>query len=111
MTPKTQSFLKQKPLAHYYAGSPHLSADKRTFEVFNPSDGAVLAIVSDGSEADLEKAVSAAHSAFPAWAATPVRERAVLLHRLADLIARDLERRSHLRVLLKLPEKLFKLVG
>ena len=91
MSSKTQSFLNQKPIPHYYAGSPHPSTDGRTFEVFNPSDGTVLAIVADGSEADVEKAVAAAHSAAPGWAATPVRERAVLLHRLADLIARDLD--------------------
>ncbi len=91
MTTATQSFLKQSPIKHFYGGSEHASANGKTFEVINPSDGNVLAVVSDGAEADVDKAVAAAHRAFPAWAAMPVRERSVLLHRLADAIERDVE--------------------
>jgi acyl-CoA reductase-like NAD-dependent aldehyde dehydrogenase len=91
MTTATQTFLKQSPIKHFYGGAEHASANGETYAVINPSDGEVLATVSDGAAADVEQAVAAAHRAFPAWAAIPVRERSVLLHRLADAIEREVE--------------------
>ena len=40
-------------------------------------------------ERDLASAITAAHAAHPAWAATPVATRAAALDRLADLLERD----------------------
>lgn len=36
-------------------------------------------------------AIDAAQAAFPKWAAMSMRERSILLNRLADLIHRDLD--------------------
>ena len=41
-----------------------------------------------GTPADVDRAVTAARAAFPAWAATPVAERAALLAALADGLGR-----------------------
>ncbi|MEJ8855682.1 aldehyde dehydrogenase family protein [Variovorax robiniae] len=40
-----------------------------TFDVRNPSTGQVIGTAPNGSAADLEAAVAAAHAAFPAWSA------------------------------------------
>src|SRR6202522_3675516 len=58
------------------------------FETLNPATQEVLAEVARGGEREVDAAVAAAKSAFPAWAARPAAERAVLLRRLGDLIAK-----------------------
>ena len=66
-----------------------------TLPVNNPATGAQLGTVPAFDAASTEKAVAAAHAAFPAWAAKTAKERAVLLRRWHDLIllsAADLAR-------------------
>jgi betaine-aldehyde dehydrogenase/5-carboxymethyl-2-hydroxymuconic-semialdehyde dehydrogenase len=64
-----------------------------TFEDRSPLDWSLkLADVARGNERDAEAAVSAAHVAFPAWAALSPRQRAKYLRRLADLIDENIER-------------------
>jgi 5-carboxymethyl-2-hydroxymuconic-semialdehyde dehydrogenase len=58
------------------------------FESVNPATQQVLAEVARGGAAEVDAAVAAAKAAFPAWAGKPATERATLLRRLADLIAR-----------------------
>src|SRR5688572_33017575 len=57
-----------------------------TLPVHNPATGATLGSVPASDAAATEKAVAAAHAAFPAWAAKTAKERAVLLRRWHDLI-------------------------
>lgn len=64
----------------------------RWLESVEPATGSAWARVPDSDTADVDAAVSAARSAFPAWAGTPATERARLLLRLADLIERDLDK-------------------
>lgn len=52
-----------------------------TEPVYDPASGAILARVPLGARADVDAAVAAAKAAFPAWAATPVVERARVLFR------------------------------
>ena len=56
-------------------------------EVENPATEEVTGVVRQASAADVDAAVAAARAAFPAWAATPVAERAAALRRLRDVIA------------------------
>src|ERR1700728_730895 len=58
------------------------------FQTLNPATQEVLAEVARGGEKEIDAAVAAAKAAFPAWAGLPAAERAVLLHRLGDLIAK-----------------------
>lgn len=60
-------------------------------EILNPFDQSVLATVDEAGPADVSQAVSAARSAFDAsaWPASPARDRAALLDRIADLLVRD----------------------
>jgi betaine-aldehyde dehydrogenase/5-carboxymethyl-2-hydroxymuconic-semialdehyde dehydrogenase len=64
-----------------------------TFEDRSPLDWNVkLADVARGGETEAAAAVTAAVTAFPAWAALTARERQTYLHRLADLIDANIER-------------------
>jgi acyl-CoA reductase-like NAD-dependent aldehyde dehydrogenase len=56
-------------------------------DVVSPSTEEVVGRIPEGSAQDADRAVQAAAAAFPAWAATPPRERARLLQRLRDGLA------------------------
>jgi 5-carboxymethyl-2-hydroxymuconic-semialdehyde dehydrogenase len=58
------------------------------FETVNPATQEVLAEVASGSAQEINAAVAAAKQAFPKWAALPATERAKMMIRLADLIAK-----------------------
>jgi 5-carboxymethyl-2-hydroxymuconic-semialdehyde dehydrogenase len=59
------------------------------FQSVNPATQEVLAEVARGGAQEIDAAVTAAKAAFPAWAGKPATERAVLLRKLGDLIARN----------------------
>ncbi len=63
--------------------------DGRTLPTLNPHDGSRLADVAEAGPADIDRAVTAARAAFPAWRDTPAAERGRLLLRLADAIEAD----------------------
>lgn len=60
----------------------------KAFEVRDPGEGNVIARVAEGDSSDVDRAVEAAQTAFRArgWADLPANDRAVIIHRLADLI-------------------------
>ena len=58
------------------------------FETVNPATQEVLAEVASGGAEEVDAAVAAAKAAFPKWAATPAAERARMMVRLGDLIAK-----------------------
>src|ERR1035441_9984639 len=58
------------------------------FQTINPATQDVLADVARGGEREIDAAVAAAKAAFPGWAGKPAPERAALLRRLGDLIAK-----------------------
>jgi succinate-semialdehyde dehydrogenase/glutarate-semialdehyde dehydrogenase len=58
----------------------------KTLDVADPATGKVIRSIADASVADGEAAMDAAAEAFPAWAATPARERAEILRRAFDLL-------------------------
>jgi acyl-CoA reductase-like NAD-dependent aldehyde dehydrogenase len=63
-----------------------LVAGASSFDVLNPATEQVVAACPRADLTQLNHAVAAAKSAFPAWAATPLAERARLLLKLADAI-------------------------
>ena len=60
--------------------------DGSTFEDHNPHDGSLIAAVAEAKVGDVDRAVAAARSAFPAWSSTGAADRGRLLFRLADAI-------------------------
>jgi succinate-semialdehyde dehydrogenase / glutarate-semialdehyde dehydrogenase len=63
----------------------------KTFPVLDPATGSKLADVPDLTPDDARRAVDAAHKAFPAWAAKPAKDRAVILRRWFELITAETE--------------------
>jgi phenylacetaldehyde dehydrogenase len=70
----------------------------KTFEVYNPATGAVIANVPEGDKADIDIAVAAARRTFDdgTWAKVSPSEKGRLLWRIADLIERNLEELAEL---------------
>lgn len=71
----------------------------RRIAVVDPSTGATIAEVADASIDDALAAVTAAHEAAPAWAATAPRKRSEILRRCFELM---IERRDMLAELISL---------
>jgi aldehyde dehydrogenase len=63
----------------------------RYFDNPSPITGAKLCQIARSSAADIELALDAAHKAKDAWGKTPVAERSLLLNKIADKIAANLD--------------------
>jgi phenylacetaldehyde dehydrogenase len=74
------------------------AASGKTFPVYNPATGTVIANVPEGDKADVDLAVAAARRAFDdgSWGRVSPPERGRILWRIADLIERDLEELAEL---------------
>ena len=77
------------------------SVSGKTFETLNPSTGEVIARVSEGDKADVDKAVKAARRAFDEgpWRKMNARERGKLMYKLADLMESHQEELAQLETL------------
>ncbi|WP_424988128.1 aldehyde dehydrogenase family protein [Microbulbifer sp. S227A] len=68
------------------------TSDGGTYEIFNPARPAELVgRAAAGTPDDVERAVKAAHAAFPAWAALSYGERGALLRKVAAAITEDMQ--------------------
>ncbi len=61
----------------------------KTFASENPANGDKLADITDGTKADVDKAVKAARAAFPGWSGLSGFERAKYLYAIARLIQKE----------------------
>jgi aldehyde dehydrogenase (NAD+) len=88
LNPEVTQFLAAQPLKMFIGGKWVAARGGQTFETRDPGEGTVLATVAAGEAADVDAAVAAAQHAFQhsGWATMPANDRAVILHRLADLI-------------------------
>src|ERR1700722_11487938 len=77
------------------------AASGKTFETTNPSTGEVIAHVAEADKADVDKAVDAARAAFEtgAWSKTSASERGRLMHKLADLMEKNIDELAALETL------------
>ncbi|MHB8585038.1 MAG: aldehyde dehydrogenase family protein [Thermoplasmatota archaeon] len=66
---------------HWTAGS-----SKETFATQNPTTGETLGFFPKGTAADVDAAVRAAKTAFPAWSQTPAPKRALILLNAARIL-------------------------
>ncbi|WP_457652083.1 aldehyde dehydrogenase [Rhodocaloribacter sp.] len=73
-------------LSNYLNGALITPISHTYIDNVNPATGEVFSRLPDSDAHDVDRAVAAAKEAFPAWAATPARERSRLLLRLAELI-------------------------
>lgn len=74
------------------------AASGKTFAVYNPATGGVIANVPEADKGDVDRAVAAARRAFDdgVWARIGPSGRGQLLWKLADLIERNLEELAEL---------------
>lgn len=63
----------------------------RTFDVFNPATGELLAKIADCGAEETQRAVAAADRALPEWKAKTATARAALLRRWHDLLLEHVE--------------------
>jgi acyl-CoA reductase-like NAD-dependent aldehyde dehydrogenase len=75
----------------YIDGAWREPEGQERWRVVNPASEAVIAEIPLGSEADLQRAVSAARRAFPGWSRTLPKARAALLERIHGLVLERLE--------------------
>ena len=66
-------------------------SQKNDFEVINPSDESVCAVISLGSQKDTNAAVSAARAALPLWSSSSKEDRIALLERLYSIYERRMD--------------------
>ena len=73
-------------LANWIDGEHQAPSNEAYLDVLGPATGDLVAMVPQSSRSDVAAAVTAAKRALPAWAATPVAERAAILAAAADRI-------------------------
>ncbi|MCK2018228.1 MULTISPECIES: aldehyde dehydrogenase family protein [Peribacillus] len=100
LNPRVQEFLKgtKKLLIN---GELVEAASGKTFETLDPSNGKVLAVVSEAGPEDVDKAVKAARTAFDKgpWKKMSASDRSRLIYKLADLMEEHKEALAQLDTL------------
>ena len=93
--------LEGVPTQMLIGGAWREAAGGETFEKISPVTESVLVELPAGGAPDVDAAVSAARGQFEggAWSTLSSRDRAALLHRLADLIERDAHKLATIQVL------------
>ncbi len=87
-----QSFLARAPRL-FIGGEWVDSTHGETIAVFDPSTGKEIARVADASDADVDRAVAAARTAFDdgRWSGLPPYQRQRVIEKLADLLEAQIE--------------------
>lgn len=74
------------------------SAGDEVEPIYDPATGETIAFLPYSTDSDVDRAVRAAASAFPAWANTPIFERTQVMFAFKSLLERDFESLSNLVV-------------
>ncbi|HVS60245.1 MAG TPA: aldehyde dehydrogenase family protein, partial [Gemmatimonadaceae bacterium] len=80
--------MKYPEVRNYLDGS-FVGSDRSFLEVHNPSDGSVISRVPLSTQDDVDAAVASAAKAFPAWSATPIKERVQVFYRYKTLLEKN----------------------
>ncbi len=83
-------------VGHLIAGERTEGVGMRRADIFDPVAGAVARQVALGEAEDLDRAVAAAHRAWPGWAATTPLGRARVMFRFRDALERNADRLARL---------------
>src|SRR5438477_3949833 len=74
-----------------YVGGDFVDTPRPLLDVYNPSNGDVISRVPLSATAEVDAAVQAARAAFPAWAATPIKERVQVFYRYKTLLEQHVD--------------------
>lgn len=85
----------QKIVCQNLAGSSWQRPSGAAVPVLSPYTGEAIGEVNASTDADISQVVNAAKAAFPAWRATPMKERSVPLFRFRELMLAGLETLAH----------------
>lgn len=88
--------MKYSPVQNYIHGKFVPASGSRSLDVVSPVDGNLLSTVPMSSAKDLNAAVDAAKSAFPAWSRMPVKERVQVFFRYKYLLEKNLKELAEL---------------
>ncbi len=88
LEPEVTSYLSSDHIQMFVGGKWTDSDSGEMLDVIDPGYGRRIARVSAGGASDIGRAVDAAQDAFRrgTWAKMPANDRAVIIHRLADLV-------------------------
>lgn len=73
-------------VGNFINGHMTLSSSGAFLPVINPANGEIIRKVTQSTYQEMQEAISSAHQAFPAWAATPPLRRARILFKFKELI-------------------------
>ncbi|MGW5420880.1 aldehyde dehydrogenase family protein [Streptomyces sp. NPDC003943] len=79
-----------------YIGGEWVEPESGHYPVINPATEEVVGLAPEASGRQVHEAAEAARTAFATWSRTKPEERAAILDRAADLMARDAERNTGL---------------
>src|SRR5437016_1786004 len=91
--------LHERRFGHFINGNWQAPAAGTYFETADPSTGEKLATVAQGSMEDVDRAVTAARAALPAWQALTPHQRAKYLYALARQVQKHSRRLAVLETL------------
>ncbi|MFH1009506.1 MAG: CoA-acylating methylmalonate-semialdehyde dehydrogenase [Candidatus Latescibacterota bacterium] len=83
-----------KVVQNYVSGTWREADCDGYLDVENPSTGQAIAQVPLSTQAEVDRAVAGARTAFPAWSRTPVAQRVSYLYALRDLLVKNQEQIS-----------------
>ncbi len=78
-------------ILNYIGGELKAPVNGKYIDNINPATGEVYSQIPDSTAHDVEEAVAAAKTAFPAWSKTPAEEKFKILNRIAELIDQNLD--------------------
>jgi malonate-semialdehyde dehydrogenase (acetylating) / methylmalonate-semialdehyde dehydrogenase len=79
------------PAVQNYLNGSFVAAELPTLDVYDPSEGRIISRVPLSSPREVDRAVESARAAFPAWAATPIKERVQVFYRYKALLERHID--------------------
>jgi phenylacetaldehyde dehydrogenase len=100
ISPRLVAWLK-KPKQNLIGGKWSPAGSGKLFDVFNPADASVITRVPDSDKEDINRAVSAARSAFDSgpWRGLTQSERGKLVWKIGDLILENADELAELESL------------
>src|SRR5213595_2044388 len=85
----------------YINGKWQPADNNKTFNVYNPADGKIIARVAKASKRDTEKAIESARKAFDSgiWSRKSYQERADVLSKFSNIIRKNINEIAQLDII------------
>lgn len=83
--------MKYAPVQNFINGVFTAPVTHRRLPVISPLNGELISEVPLSDKSDLDRAVSAAKTAFPAWSKTPIKERVQVFFRYKTLLEKNMD--------------------